>query len=72
MDLIIMAPQEVFDYYGGKQATADRLQISYQAVQQWDDKGRVPMGRQYEIEIDTSGALRADRPAISDPEQNAA
>jgi len=67
-----MTPKEVFDYYGGKQATADRLEISYQAVQQWDEKRRVPLGRQYEIELDSGGALKAERPGSSDPAQDAA
>lgn len=67
-----MTPKEVFDYYGGKKATADRLSISYQAVQQWDEKRRVPLGRQFEIELDSSGALKAERPSSPGSAQDAA
>lgn len=57
-----MTPDQVFEFYGGKTSTANRLGISYQAVQEWDTKGKVPPGRQFQIEVDTQGALKADKP----------
>ena len=61
-----MTPDQVFEYYGGKANTARRLGISYQAVQEWEAKGRVPGSRQFQIEVDSSGALKAKNPIAGD------
>lgn len=55
-----MTPAQVFAHFGDKAKTAKKLNISYQAVQQWEDKGCVPVGRQFEIQVLTDGKLKAD------------
>lgn len=52
-----MTIQQVLDHFGGIAATSKALDISYQAVRQWVDKGEVPEGRQWQIQALTSGAL---------------
>ena len=61
----IMKPHEVFEFYGGKAGTARTLGISYEAVRKWELAGRVPDGRQFQIEIKTAGALKSDQDAAS-------
>lgn len=55
-----MKPHDVFAFYGGKASTARELDVSYEAVRKWDLAGRIPSGRQFEIEIKTAGALKAE------------
>lgn len=61
-----MTPKQVFDYYGGKAPTARRLGISYQAVQEWEAKERVPRSRQFQIEVETGGKLKAEKSQPTD------
>lgn len=58
-----MTVQEVLEHFGGVAETARALAITYQAVQQWVDKGSVPMGRQWQIQAITHGKLSADKAA---------
>lgn len=59
-----MTVQEVIEHFGGVAETARALSISYQAVQQWLDKGQVPEGRQWQIQVLTDGALSvSEKPA---------
>jgi hypothetical protein len=53
--------QQVLDYFGGIAATSKALEISYQAVRQWEEKGSVPEGRQWQLQALTSGALSVDQ-----------
>jgi len=53
--------QEIVAHFGGVTATARALDIARQTVQRW--KTRVPLGRQYEIQIITGGKLRANSQA---------
>lgn len=59
-----MTPQQVVDYFGGDTAsipeTAKQLDITYQAISQWFAAGKVPRGRQFEIQDLTNGALKVD------------
>ena len=52
---------QVLEHYGGIARTAESLGISYQAVQQWSDKNKVPDGRQYQIQVQTKGKLLAEK-----------
>ena len=57
-----MKPQDVIEHFGGQQKmVAQALGITIGAVSQWVTGGRVPMGRQWQIEAITRGKLRADR-----------
>jgi len=55
-----MTITEVLDHFGGINETAKALGITYQAVKQWTDRGQVPEGRQFQIQLLTGGALVAD------------
>lgn len=54
-----MNTQEAIDYYGNIKKMADELGVWPQTIYLWGDTP--PMGRQYELEIRTEGALKADR-----------
>jgi hypothetical protein len=54
-----MTTDEAVKHYGSRKALADALGIWPQGVYLWGE--RPPMSRQYEIEVRTGGALRADR-----------
>lgn len=54
-----MTMQEVLDHYGSRKQLADALGLWPQTVYAWGDV--IPLSRQYEIEVRTGGALKADR-----------
>lgn len=57
-----MQIQEAIDHFNGIPKLANALGISYQAVQQWEEKGEIPEGRQYQIQVITKNKLKADSP----------
>jgi ribosomal protein S16 len=58
-----MKIEEVIEYYGGIAPTARALNIKYQAVQQWVNKGAVPESRQWQLQVITEGKLKVDTEA---------
>jgi hypothetical protein len=54
-----MTTQDAIQHFGGLKKLADALGIWPQAVYKWGE--RPPLSKQYELEVKTSGALRADR-----------
>jgi DNA-binding transcriptional regulator YiaG len=52
--------QDLIDHFGSQAAIAKALGTSAQVVSAWKVKNRVPIGRQYEIQLLTAGKLRAD------------
>lgn len=60
-----MKTQEAIDYYGSTKKLADALGIWPQVIYTWSETP--PMARQYELEVKTEGALKADREAKWDP-----
>lgn len=56
-----MTTNEAIEHFGGVRPLAEALQVWPQVVYQWGDCP--PMGRQYELEVKTGGALKADRGA---------
>jgi hypothetical protein len=62
-----MKTQDAIDLFGSKVAIAEALGISKQAVTEWGDD--VPLGRQYQLQVVTNGALIADShlPAAESP-----
>lgn len=52
-----MTTEEVVQYYGSIKRVADELRVWPQVIYAWGDEP--PMGRQYEIEVKTNGALKA-------------
>ena len=59
-----MSPKQVVDFFGTQVATAQALGIAQSSVAGWVADGKVPMDRQYQIELATDGQLRADLPAL--------
>lgn len=55
-----MNMQQLVEYFGNQRAIAKALNTSDQVVSMWKVKDRIPLGRQYEIQILTGGRLRAD------------
>lgn len=58
-----MKLDEAIRWAGSQRKLADKLGISESAVSQWSDRGLVPMGRAYQIESLSGGALKVD-PAV--------
>lgn len=48
---------EAIDHFGGISQTAKALIVSYEAVRKWGEYP--PLGRQYQIQALTKGALKA-------------
>ena len=59
-----MSPDQVIGYFGGQTAAAKALGVAQSSVAGWIDNGKVPETRQYQIELATYGALKADEPAL--------
>jgi DNA-binding transcriptional regulator YiaG len=55
-----MNMQDLRRHFGTQAAVARALGTSDQVVSAWASAGRIPIGRQYEIQILTAGKLRAD------------
>lgn len=55
-----MKVDQVIEFFGSKANTAKALSITYQAVQQWEESGKIPRGRQFEIHIISDGKLIVD------------
>jgi biotin operon repressor len=57
-----MTKTEAIKYFGSGSALAEALGLTRQAVADWK---RMPLGRQYQIEVLTNGELKADRQEIT-------
>jgi len=56
-----MTHSDLIGYYGNGAQAARALGVTRQAVNNWRKSG-VPLGVQYQAELATQGALRADEP----------
>ena len=54
-----MTIDQVITHFGGISEISKALGISYQAVQQWVDKGEIPEGRRWQIQVLTEGKMSA-------------
>ena len=63
-----MTYEELIKFYGTQAAAVRALGLKQPSVSGWRESG-IPEPRQYQIEVLTGGALRADRPST---EANAA
>jgi len=59
-----MKKSEAVAHYKSMAALARALGITTAAVAQWDE---IPGPRQYQIEVLTDGALKAERPPSTEP-----
>ena len=55
-----MTVVELLDEYKTIANVADKLNVSYQAVQQWVDNDHIPEGRQWQVQVLTDGRLVCD------------
>ncbi len=55
-----MSIDQLLEEYGTISNVADKLSVSYQAVQQWVDSDQIPEGRQWQIQVLTEGRLVCD------------
>lgn len=53
-----MTKEQAIEYFGSGAELARRLGCQRQSVHGWRE---IPIGRQYQIEVLTEGALKADR-----------
>ena len=67
-----MNMQDLINHFGSQTAIAKAVGTSVQVVSAWKKKNRIPMGRQYEIQILTAGKLRADQAHAVRLEESAA
>ncbi len=73
-----MTPQELITYFRTPTNAARALRIKAPSIYGWIEAGEIPIDRQCQAEVITSGALRADRqklgmqPAAPEPQQQAA
>ena len=58
-----MKTEEAIAYFGSLKKLADTLDVWPQVIYKWGDTP--PMGRQYELEVKTAGALKADAKAVA-------
>lgn len=59
-----MTIQDIIDFYGSGINAANAIGVTRQAVYQWRSSGSVPIGRQYEYESKTDGALKVTRSSV--------
>lgn len=57
-----MTLQDAIQFFGSKAKLAHALGVALPTVYEWEDD--IPEGRQYQIELATCGALKADKPAL--------
>lgn len=55
-----MTTSQVIGFFGSRLKAANALGISSESIRKWLVNGRIPYGRQCEIEILTKGALKAE------------
>lgn len=61
-----MKLEEATEFFGGTKQLADALGLWPATVYQWRERGEIPRGRQYELQVKTGGALLADTGAQQD------
>jgi hypothetical protein len=60
-----MDVHQVIQHFGGVAPTSRALDISYQAVKEWVDKGQIPLSRQWQLQVLTKGAFKVDREVVN-------
>lgn len=58
-----MTPKQALRHFGTQAEIARVLGVKPPSVSEWFDLGALPEGRQYQLELASNGALRADLPA---------
>jgi phage antirepressor YoqD-like protein len=60
-----MTIDQVLKHFGGVSETAKAFGIEYQAVHQWVRKGKVPEGRQWQLQSMTNGLLTVEQTKVA-------
>jgi transcriptional repressor of cell division inhibition gene dicB len=63
--IIFMNYTQLINHFQTQQKVAQALGINQSAVSLWHKAGYIPIGRQYQIQVITGGALQADGSKIS-------
>lgn len=50
-----MEVEKVIEHFGDTRKTAEALGLGYQAVWQWRKNGKIPLDKQYKIQVVTGG-----------------
>lgn len=58
-----MTPKQLIDHFGGRSSAAKAIGVTYEAIRQWDEAGKIPETRQYQIQVLTGDQLKADTQA---------
>lgn len=66
-----MTPQQVLDHFSTQAEIARVLGCKQPSVAEWFADGKIPDGRQYQLELATNGLLKADKPANRHPAEDA-
>jgi len=59
-----MTPNDLLTEWRTKAEIARVLGVEPPSVSEWFEKGEVPEGRQYQIQLASGGRLKADKPAV--------
>jgi len=54
-----MTYKDVLRHFGSQAAVAESVGVTLEAVKQWQQRNQVPKGRQWQLQVLTSGKLRA-------------
>lgn len=60
-----MNVDQAIEHFGSQSALARALGIEPPSVAEWKSKGKIPPVRQFQIEVVSGGALKADAPEQS-------
>lgn len=58
-----MTLNEAIEHFGSKKGIADALDVNKSTVTNWGEK--IPIGRQFEIQVITKGKLKASKKAAA-------
>jgi hypothetical protein len=61
-----MTAHDLFRYFGNRMATARALGVDLSTARYWEENG-LPLPRQWQAELATNRRLKADQPALVDP-----
>ena len=64
-----MTPHDLLAFFGSLTGVARALGCKPQTVHEWVESGKVPEGRQYQAQIATHDQLKADKPALREPDK---
>ena len=55
-----MDVEKVIEHFGDTSKTADALGLGYQTIWQWRKNGKIPLDKQYKIQVVTGGEFMVE------------